>query len=230
VRRGVDGVFEQYGARKRSTDVRTGLSLGVRDHLRVLDKPKQPDGMSREDYDPAPATLSAREFQAGGTIMVTPFLGPQETPKGLLKVGYRSRWNIERDLRNIKTTPGMEPLRCRTPERAVKERWGSLLAYNRIRLLMVQAAWLSDPVPRQLSCKHTVQVGLAGQQRSGATHDTLCMHALPVLIAKPRVGLRRGRIEPRALERRLKSYPLLTQPRPIAQEAVRINGHPKKPR
>ena len=39
-----------------------------------------------------------------------------------------------------------------------------------------------------------------------------------------------GRIEPRALKRRLKNYALLTKPRRIAQEEVRKNGHPKKQR
>jgi hypothetical protein len=52
VRRGIAGVFEQYGARKRSTDFRTGKKLGPRDHLVTLTKPKRkPDWMSQEDYD-----------------------------------------------------------------------------------------------------------------------------------------------------------------------------------
>jgi hypothetical protein len=37
-RRGVDGVFEQYGARRRSTDFRLGQSLGSEDHLIELKK------------------------------------------------------------------------------------------------------------------------------------------------------------------------------------------------
>jgi hypothetical protein len=51
-----------------------------------------------------------------------------------------------------------------------------------------------------------------------------------VLIAEPRVGLRPGRIEPRAWKRRLKSYLLLTKPRRFTQEEFRQNGHPKKQR
>jgi hypothetical protein len=230
VRRGVDGVFEQYGARKRSTDFRVGESLGVRDHLRVLAKPKRPEWMSQDDYDQAPATLTVREFQAGGKILVTTFLCPKETPKALLKTLYRSRWHIELDLRNIKTTLGMEKLRCKTPEMAAKELWVYLLAYNLIRLLMAQAALLADQIPRQLSFKHTVQVWVSWQQRGGGTHDAVSIQALLVLIAAPRVGLRPRRIEPRALKRRLKNYPLLTKPRPLAQEEVRTNGHPKKQR
>ncbi len=41
VRGGVDGLFEQHGARKRSTDFRLGERLGARDHLIVLSKPKK---------------------------------------------------------------------------------------------------------------------------------------------------------------------------------------------
>ena len=228
---GVDGLFEQHGARKRSTDFRTGERLGSRDHLIILSRPKKkPDWMSREDYDRAPATLKVREFKAGGKIMVTTFLCPKDTPKSVLKVLYRSRWNVELDLRNIKTTLGMEALRCKTPEMAIKELWVYLLAYNLIRLLMAQAALLVGQVPRELSFKHTVQIWVSWQQRGGGTHDAVTIHALLVLIAEPRVGIRPGRIEPRAVKRRPKQYPLLTKPRPIAREAVRQHGHPPKQR
>ncbi len=84
-------MFEQYGARKRSTDFRLGQSLGVRDHLIVLAKPRKPDWMSQNAYDQVPATLTGREFQAGGKIMVATFRCPKEAPKRLLKVLYRSR-------------------------------------------------------------------------------------------------------------------------------------------
>jgi hypothetical protein len=231
VHRGVDGLFEQYGARKRSTDFRKGEKLGVRDHLIVLTKPeKKPDWMSQDAYDQAPATLKVREFKAGGKIMVTTFLCPKETPKAALKVLYRSRWNVELDLRNIKTTLGMETLRCKTPEMAIKELWVYLLAYNLIRLLMAQAALLADQIPRQLSFKHTVQIWIAWQQRGGGTRDAVSINALLVLIAEPRVGLRPGRVEPRALKRRPKPFPLLTKPRKAAKEEIRKHGHPKKQR
>lgn len=104
------------------------------------------------------------------------------------------------------------------------------LAYNLIRLLMAQAALLADQIPRQLSFKHTVQVWLSWQQRGGSMHDAVSINALLVLIAEPRVGLRRGRVEPRALKRRPKPFPLLTKPRAAAREEIKQNGHPKKQR
>jgi hypothetical protein len=230
-RRGVDGLFEQYGARQRSTDFRTGEKLGGRDHLIVLSKPKKkPYWMRQDDYDEAPATLSVREFKAGGKIMVTTFLNPNEAPKHALKVLYRNRWNVELDLRNIKTTLGMEQLRCKTPEMAMKELWVYLLAYNMIRLLMAQAALLADQIPRQLSFKHTVQIWLSWQQRGDPLLDAVSIIALLRLIAEPRVGLRPGRVEPRALKRRANQFPLLTEPRETARTEVRRHGHPKKQR
>jgi hypothetical protein len=113
---------------------------------------------------------------------------------------------------------------------AVKELWVYLLAYNLIRLLMAQAALLADQIPRQLSFKHTVQIWMAWQQRGGGTHDAVSVNALLVLIAEPRVGLRPGRVEPRALKRRPKPFPLLTKPRQVAREEIQKNGHPKKQR
>ena len=230
MRGGVDGVFEQYGARKRSTDFSKGEQLGVRDHLLVWSKPKRPDWMSPSEYEQVPDTLTVREFQAGGKILVSTLVDPKEAPKNELGALFQHRWNVELDLRNIKTTLGMEHLRCKSPEMARKELWVYLLAYNLIRLLMAQAALLADQIPRQLSFKHTVQVWMAWQLCGGDTCDGDSMLMLLKLIAEPRVGLRRGRIEPRALKRRQKPFPLLTQPRVAAREEVRLHGHSKKQR
>ncbi|ESQ15589.1 MAG: IS4 family transposase [Thiohalocapsa sp. PB-PSB1] len=227
---GVDGVFEQYGARRRSTDFRLGKRLGSKDHLIVWTKPKRPDWMSPQQYAEVPDTLTVRELNVGGKTLVTTFLCPKDTPKRVLKALYWRRWNVELDVRNIKTTLGMETLRCRTPEMARKELWAYLLAYNLIRLLMAQAALLADQVPRQLSFKQTVQVWISWHARGGASHDGAAIHGLLLLIAEPRVGLRPGRIEPRRRKRRPKSFPLMTKPRAEAREEVRLNGHPKKQR
>lgn len=226
---GADGVFEQFGARRRRTDFSQGEALGVRDHLIELVKPAQkPDWMSQYEYDRAPATLKVRECAVGGKILVTTLLDPNQTPKGVLKALYRQRWHVELDLRNIKTTLGMEHLRCRTPEMAIKELWVYLLAYNLIRLLMAQSALLADQIPRQLSFKHAVQIWLAWQQQGGDREDGACVHAILILVAQPRVGLRPGRIEPRALKRRPKPFALLTEPRASAKARIREHGHPKK--
>jgi hypothetical protein len=227
--RGVDGVFEQQGARRRSTDFRRGQRLGPRDHLIELRKPKiKPDWMSQSRYDQAPETLNVRELRTGGKLLMTTLLCPKRTSKAALKALYRDRWHVELDLRNIKTTLGMEMLSCRTPAMAEKEIWIYLLAYNLIRLLMAQAASLADILPRQLSFKHTLQLWMAWQKNGAASYDDGQLAGLFILIAQQRVDNRPGRVEPRAVKRRPKPFPLLTKPRPIAREDVRKNGHPKK--
>lgn len=226
---GIDAVFEQYGARQRRTDFRCGQRLGSRDHLIVLQKPiHKPDWMSQADYDQAPSTLMVRELRTGGKTLVTTLLCPKATYKSALKTLFQSRWHVELDLRTIKSTLGMEQLSCQTPTMVIKEMWVHLLAYNLIRLMMAQAALRTDTRPRQLSFKHTLQLWIAWEHHGHGGNCDSTREGLWGLIAQQRVGNRPGRLEPRAIKRRPKPYPLLTKPRAIARADIRKHGHPAK--
>lgn len=228
-RRGIDGVFEQYGARRRSTDFRRGRQLGPRDHLIEIQKPVQrPAWMTPSQFEAMPGTLTVRELRTGGKTLVTTLLCPKQTSKDELKSLYRQRWHVELDLRALKSTLGMDRLSCKTPAMASKELWVYLLAYNLIRRMMAQAARAAQIAPRCLSFKHTLQLWAAWHRQGIDPDDHENASLLLVLIAQRRVGNRPGRIEPRAVKRRPKPYPLLTKPRTIAQETVRLHGHAKK--
>jgi len=226
-----DGVFEQLGARLRVTDFTIGTKLGHQDHIVLLTKPKKkPDWLSQQAYDSAPPTLQVRELKKGkGKTLITTLLCHEEYPKKQLIALYQSRWQVELDIRNIKTTMGMEYLRCKTPEMAVKEIWVYMLAYNLIRIMMVNSALLADLKPRQISFKHALQIGNILQHSYDACNATKVFELL-LLISEIDVGNRPGRIEPRALKRRMKAYPLLMEPRNEARSKVRLNGHPRKKR
>jgi hypothetical protein len=99
-----------------------------------------------------------REAKVEGRVLVTTMLDARAPCKSELAAPYARRWHVELDIRNIKTTLGMEVLRCLTPKMVDKELWVSLLAYNLIRLLMAQAAYNAGVHPRELSFKHTVQM------------------------------------------------------------------------
>jgi hypothetical protein len=141
---------------------------------------------------------------------------------------YVSRWNVELDLRNIKTTLGMERLHCKTSTMNEKEFWVCLLAYNLIRLLMTESARHADVLPRRLSFKHSVQLWLAWRPDATVTGTQTSLLVLYALIAQQRVGDRPGRIEPRAVKRRPKPFPLLMKLRQQAREDIRLHGHPRK--
>jgi hypothetical protein len=91
-------------------------------------------------------------------VLVTTLLAPRKTAKVALRALYFRRWHVELDLRNIKTTLGMDTLRCKTPDMCEKEMWVYLLTYKLIRPLMVEAALQAGVLPRQLSFKHTLQI------------------------------------------------------------------------
>ncbi len=92
---------------------------------------------------------------------------------------------------------------------------------------MSQSALLANIQPRTISFKHSLQLWLVWVQQA-AEYDEGKLLVLFSLIAQQRVGNRSERIEPRAIKRMLKPYPLFTKPRQLARENVIKNGHPKK--
>jgi len=220
---GVDVLLEQHGS--RHTDFRCGERLAVRDHRVQWRKPRsRPGWMTPEQYEAAPASITVREVQVGGRILVTTLLDERRVHKSELDELYRRRWNIELDLGCIKTTLGLDVLRCRTPEMIEKELWVYLLAYNLIRLLMAEAAVGSGQLLRQLSFKHTVQLWDAWSSRVCGQKTQADLRRLFDMIAAVRVGHRPGRCEPRARKRRPKSFPWLKVPRAVAR--ARNPAHP----
>jgi hypothetical protein len=153
--RGVDVPFEQRGA--RITDFRRGEQLGVRDHRVNWEKPQRPGWMSVEEYRLYPDETTLREVKVDKKVLVTTFLNPRQTPKRELGQLFWQRWNVGLDLRNVKSTLGMELFSCKTRLMVEKELWVYLLAYNLIRLLMAETANQAGALPRQLSFKHTLQ-------------------------------------------------------------------------
>lgn len=221
---GVDVLFEQNGA--RITDFRRGQQLGKRDHLVHWPKPAtRPQWMTQEHYDAFPDEITVREVKVDRQVLVTTMLDHRKVRKSELSALYGRRWNVELDLRNIKTTLGMEVLSCQTPQMNEKEMWVHLLAYNLIRLLMAQAALGAGVHPRELSFKHTVQLWTEWTSRRLASDPARHNAALFQLIAQLSVGNRPGRIEPRARKRRPKPYPWVKIPRPQARRHIAIHGH-----
>jgi hypothetical protein len=225
---GVDVVLQQHGSRR--TDFRRGQSLGVRDHVVQWPEPAQmPAWMSRAQYRAVPDQLTLREVQVGGRVLVSTLRDARDVPKAQLGALDQHRWHVELDLRCIKTTLGMDVLRCQTPAMVEKELWVYLLAYNLIRLLMAQAAAHHGTVPRALSFKHTVQLWNEFSARSLCHTEAGSLALLFALIAQQRVGHRPNRIEPRARKRRPKSFQWLKVPRHVARRQIKRLGYLPNP-
>lgn len=225
IENGIDIVFVQNGARSRTTDFTKGERLGKNDHLITIKKPKdKPEWMSQKEFDTKPKEITIRELKRGGKLLITTMLCAKKTSAKTIQGLYKSRWQIEVDFRNIKSTLGLKTFSCKSPEMVLKEMWVYFLAYNMIRTLMLESALYTKTLPRQLSFKHTIQLFTS---YIGLFYG-IAYQGLLLLISQNCIGNREGRIEPRAIKQRHNDYPLLMKPRYIAQEEIKKKGHPKK--
>lgn len=130
---------------------------------------------------------------------------------------YFQRWDIELFFRDIKTTMGMDVLRCRSSEMVEKEILMHFIAYNAIRLLIVEAANEAGQVPRRLSFKASIQALRQWEplfsRASDPREQRRLFDTLRSTIAKYIVPYRPGRRGPRCVKRRPKPFALLTAPR-----------------
>jgi IS4 transposase len=180
--KGVDVLMEQYGSRRKNTDFKKGTILGKQNHIFTLKNPKKrPHWMSIERYDSMVNELQIREFKVGKKIRVTTLMNNKKYHPKELNELYKSRWNIELDIRNIKTTMGMDILSCKTPEMAIKEIWIYCLAYNLIRWLMLQSALLTNILPRQISFKHSLQLSLTLADQVQHVSDDMMIQFLTLI-------------------------------------------------
>ena len=218
---GVDVVMPQHHLRK--TDFRRGEHLGARDHVVSWRRPQRPDWMDEPTYATMPETLTIREARVGGRTLVTTFTDARAVAKQELADLYAMRWQVELDLRSIKSVMQMDVLRCKTPTMVEKEIAVHLLAYNLVRSVMAQAAYAVNCLPRQLSFKAALQLLNAFEMslRHHPGGDLLGPRA-PLLnaITRRRLLHRPGRVEPRAVKRRAKPHDLLTRPRHVVRRRL----------
>ena len=142
---------------------------------------------------------------------------------------YAERWRVELWFRDIKTSMGMEVLRCKSPKMVHKELEMFFIAYNLIRCLMAQAALRYDLGMGWLSFKGTVdslrQFATAIAQARSRKKQKLLLDKLLEVIARDLLPERSGRYEPRAVKRRPKPFPLLNRPRDSFREVPHRNRY-----
>ncbi len=159
--------------------------------------------------------VSVPGFRTEEIVLVTTLLDPVAYPDAAIAELYRRRWAVELCFRDIKTTLGLDVLRCQTPALIEKEIWMQALADNLVRALMLEASWTHGVELGRLSFKGTVDT-LRQWTPLFAPAMFACKRARAELlrvIAADQLPDRPNRIEPRARKRRPKSYQLLTKPR-----------------
>ncbi len=154
-----DAVFLKHQGRKQ--ELRRGKVFGSHDKQVIWHKPKTcPKGLTKEEFATLPLTLSVREvhyyiaipgFRTQQVSLITTLLDVETYSTLELVKLYELRWDVELDLKHLKTTLGMDILRSKSPEMVRKEIYVYLLAYNLLRTLMWEAGTTYGTLPLQLS-------------------------------------------------------------------------------
>lgn len=215
---------------RRKVDFRRGIKLGALDQIVSYPKPSQrPYWMTVEEYEAAPEFVFVRHlryqvtqpgFRTRTIVIATTMLNNLAYTIEDIAVLFRQRWQVEIDIRSLKTHMKMEHLRCMSPEMVRKEIYCHMLAYNLVRRSIVESALIFDKLPRQLSFKGAVQAFNAfisvlivrGPNREEQ------LQCLLLTISENIIGDRPDRIEPRKIKRRPKPYKLLNEPRAQARK------------
>ena len=205
---------------------KAGQRLGRYDGLFQWEQGSQQSKiLSAKQWRQVPARITVRILRFDAVIrrrkkritLVTTLLDPVAYPAHQLIGLYARRWHLELALRHLKTTMGMELLRCQSPDMAEKELLAYLVAYNMIRCLMAQAVAQAGVEMDRLSFKGTVD---AVRQYTPAIHKARSKaqrqhlgHELLQTIIRDLLPWRPHRQEPRAVKRRPKAYQLLNKHR-----------------
>lgn len=192
--------------------------LGPLDQIVAWIKPSQPPGwMSAEAFAALPPSIQVRElryrvgtpgFRTREVTLVTTLLDPMAYSADALAALYQSRWQVETNLRHLKTTLGMDILHCKTVDGVMKELWMFVLVYNLVRLVMLEAAHRQHVAPHRISFVDALRWLAFAPTRQ----------PLPTLRVNPD---RPNRIEPRVIKRRIKRYPLMQLPRDKLRQRLR---------
>lgn len=193
-------------------------SLGDDDQLVEWFKPRTPPRwMSREDYAALPESITVRELRHTvrlddgrrlSVTIVTTLLDPAKYPADELVALRLRRWDVETNLAHLKTTMGLDMLRCKSELGVRKELTVFCLVYNLVRVVMLEAAQRQRVSVDRISFADALK-----WMRHARPGDRL-----PALLVNPH---RPHRIEPRCRKRRPKKFPLMQRPRAALRKTLK---------
>ncbi len=168
---------------KRKIDFRRGFKQGSYDQIVIYHKPpRRPVWMSKQEYRECDSFMLVRHvsyqvkrkgFRAQRIILATTMLDADKVSVEELAELYCKRWQVELDIRSLKTHMQMEHLRCKSPSMVRKEIYAHMIAYNLVRDLIVYTSIVYETSPKSLSHKGAIQALNAFATQLGANTDGL---------------------------------------------------------
>jgi len=165
--------------------------------------------------------VKQKGFRTRALALVTTLLDATAYPVAEITAAYLRRWRLEMCLDDLKTTLGMEALRCKSPAMVHRELLMLFVAHNLVRAVMAEAATTHAAPLEQISFTGTLDTLRAFSRACAQAKATQRRHLWQEMlrvIAADLLPLRPDRWEPRAVKRRPKSYPRLNRPRHLYRD------------
>lgn len=229
-RQGYDVVMRAH--HKRPVDFRKGYKQGSCDQIVAYHKPTYRSvWMSQEDYDDLDEFILVRHlryavkqkgFRVRYIVLATTLLDASDYSVDDLADLYAQRWQVELDIRSLKTHMQMDHLRCKSPSMVRKEIYAHMISYNLVRDLIVRTALRYLTAPKYLSHTAAVQALNAFSEKLQADSNRIeqLERALLESISEHPVGNRKPRVHPREVKRRPKPYKFMNRPRHAARRSA----------
>ncbi len=227
LQRGIDSISRLYHQRDPNKLISQGTALGDDQWLVWLDL--VPHRRKKYDDPSLPQRLcvrlirlnSVRKRRSKQIWLVTTLLDAHCYGKQEIENLYRSRWEVETRIGELKTTLRMNVLRSKGVQAICYDVAATILAYNLLRIVIHQAAIKEQAPVHRISFASAIKMVLAyslslrmvrPRQRPKIYAQMLSN------IARCCNPVRPGRVEPRRLKRDGKKYPWLNVPRALARE------------
>lgn len=195
----------------------------------IVEWPKPKGSKTRyqlDEWENLPDTIQVRQikvtieqpgFRVKSFHIVTTLLDEKKYSAEIIKKLYLKRWNVELYFRELKTTLGMDVLKCKTPDMVRKEVLMYFIVYNTLKLLAydslqecVYADEMSFSSCRQILNHFALNKNIIVVKSSIARK---WLREIQRLIQECQLLKRFGRVEPRVQKRRPKPFKLLIKPR-----------------
>lgn len=121
-----DAIFRLSQARKSEIERGRRKTLSSFESIEIWHKPSiRPKGLSQDEFAQLPKSLTIRiikyyisspGYRTKQVVLATTLLNSKVYPTTKIMGLYGQRWEVELDLKHLKTTLGMDILRGKTPE------------------------------------------------------------------------------------------------------------------
>jgi len=229
--RNVESVMRLHQMRAKGFTLKKGKRIGPNQRLVTWIKPKRKPShsdLSDQEWDELEQSIEMRLIvcdykdrngERKRMILATTLLDAQKYDWLEIANLYATRWDIELRLRDVKTTMNMEELNVRTPAMAKKSLAMALLGYNLVKAVSQEASQEQGVDREMISFKGVLDwinstTALFQEMRGRAARSLKKLYASFLETAATKlIEQRPYRWEPRAVKKRPKPYPRLSESR-----------------